>query len=275
MEAASPSAVLPDAAAVSLPPNSADETRRSGRDCKSTTMIIDGHVVLTKNNYVLKGGSYEYGVHTADAPKQRKRKEPPKSRDTQSTKTPRRVTPTEQKRSNFNDNLKGRVARKAAARLSFLAQNLNVLKPFIEPSVVRKLEAVDIVPAKEQPLYLQPDAIEADLRDYQLEGLNWMVDMYRQNLSCILGDEMVRALLYVFVHLIDAPSLYSFFSTTGTGKDSSNHCPHLPPQGTRSRHRPFACHLPLVCSLLLVQRTQKMGTFIEVPTISFFLRVRA
>jgi hypothetical protein len=202
MEAASPSAVLPDAAAVSLPPNSADETRRSGRDCKSTTMIIDGHVVLTKNNYVLKGGSYSYGVHTADAPKQRKRKEPPQSRDTQSAKTPRRVTPTEQKRSTFNENLKDRVARKAAARLSFLAQNLNVLQPFIEPSVVRKLEAVDIVPAKEQPLYLQPDAIEADLRDYQLEGLNWMVDMYRQNLSCILGDEMVRVLLYVFFHLI-------------------------------------------------------------------------
>lgn len=39
-------------------------------------------------------------------------------------------------------------------------------------------------------LYAQPDAIQAELRDYQLAGLNWMIKMHRRNLGMILGDEM-------------------------------------------------------------------------------------
>jgi hypothetical protein len=38
--------------------------------------------------------------------------------------------------------------------------------------------------------FMQPDLIQAEMRDYQLIGLNWMVKMHKQNLACILGDEM-------------------------------------------------------------------------------------
>lgn len=169
--------------------DSMDQSRRSGRQCKSTTMLVDGHVVLKHNNYVLKGASYHFGAHKADAPKA-KRKGPQKSASPKQTKVPRHINYTEEKRSSFNERVKNRVANKYATRLSFLSENLDVLAPFLEPAIIRKLTTVEHVASKRQPLYLQPEAIQGELRDYQLAGLNWMVDMYRENISCILGDEM-------------------------------------------------------------------------------------
>ena len=167
------------------------EPRRSSRNRKSTTIIIDGHVVLTQNNYVLKGESYHFDAHKADMPNG-KRKAPSKTKEllTKDKRT-RRKNNSELLRSRFNDNLKERVAKKVALRLSFLSQHLEVLEPFLEATVTRKLSAVERGISKNHTLYLQPEAIQADLRDYQLDGLNWMADMYRQNVSCILGDEMV------------------------------------------------------------------------------------
>ena len=48
-------------------------------------------------------------------------------------------------------------------------------------------EAPPKVPQIQQEV-MQPDAIKAELRDYQLEGLNFMSSMYQQNMSMILGD---------------------------------------------------------------------------------------
>lgn len=39
-------------------------------------------------------------------------------------------------------------------------------------------------------VFMQPSEIQADMRDYQLDGLNWMVRMNKANLGMILGDEM-------------------------------------------------------------------------------------
>lgn len=36
------------------------------------------------------------------------------------------------------------------------------------------------------------------LRDYQIISLHWMMDNFRNNRSCILGDEMVRLILLLF-----------------------------------------------------------------------------
>uniref|UniRef100_A0A671KVG6 Chromodomain-helicase-DNA-binding protein 1-like n=1 Tax=Sinocyclocheilus anshuiensis TaxID=1608454 RepID=A0A671KVG6_9TELE len=44
------------------------------------------------------------------------------------------------------------------------------------------------VPMKKQPLYIGADGLE--LRDYQLEGLNWMAHSWCKGNSCILADEM-------------------------------------------------------------------------------------
>lgn len=36
------------------------------------------------------------------------------------------------------------------------------------------------------PAYIK----NGDMRDYQIEGLNWLIALYEQNLSGILADEM-------------------------------------------------------------------------------------
>jgi len=64
------------------------------------------------------------------------------------------------------------------------------IRPFIDPMLAESLEQHKgkLVPAKD--LQLQPFEIEADLRDYQLDGLNWMRRQYHNGCPMILGDEM-------------------------------------------------------------------------------------
>jgi SNF2 family DNA or RNA helicase len=44
-------------------------------------------------------------------------------------------------------------------------------------------------------LVVQPSLIKnGKLRDYQLEGLNWLIKLYESNVNGILADEMVSSL---------------------------------------------------------------------------------
>jgi len=55
-----------------------------------------------------------------------------------------------------------------------------------------KRDAAAYVPSEKvlTPVDNQPDSIKAVLREYQLEGLRWMVRMFDDGCSCILADEM-------------------------------------------------------------------------------------
>lgn len=44
-------------------------------------------------------------------------------------------------------------------------------------------------------ILVQPQCIKAQLREYQLEALNWMVRLHNHNFNGILADEMVRIIL--------------------------------------------------------------------------------
>ena len=48
-----------------------------------------------------------------------------------------------------------------------------------------------------QPIYTrlteQPQSIAGEMRDYQLEALNWLIRLHDQNINGILADEMVTA----------------------------------------------------------------------------------
>ena len=43
-------------------------------------------------------------------------------------------------------------------------------------------------------LTVQPGCIKAKMRDYQLQGLNFLIKLYENGVNGILADEMVRAL---------------------------------------------------------------------------------
>ena len=56
---------------------------------------------------------------------------------------------------------------------------------------MRGLEAQRRNAETQRALLQQPDFLRAGtLRDYQLEGLNWLIYSWMQNNNCILADEM-------------------------------------------------------------------------------------
>jgi len=62
---------------------------------------------------------------------------------------------------------------------------------------VAKPRAWYVVPAQNaHRLTVQPSCIKfGQMRDYQLQGLNWLIHLYDNGINGILADEMVRALI--------------------------------------------------------------------------------
>ena len=60
-------------------------------------------------------------------------------------------------------------------------------------------------------LTTQPGCIKGQLRPYQLEGLNWLLWLYENNIHGILADEMVLPFLPSLI--ISLTPLFSFFSS--------------------------------------------------------------
>jgi hypothetical protein len=167
------------------------DLRRSGRERTSTVIQIDGHTVLKQNNYVLKGLGYAYGDNTVVASKNKnknkKRMPTVVSADAQPRKSPRVQTAAETERQKHNLKIKRRVASKADIRLQHLAKQQDILKPFLDD--ITRVKLLSCPPGISEPnreMFLQPEAIQADMRDYQLAGLNWMVKMHDKNLGMIL-----------------------------------------------------------------------------------------
>lgn len=85
------------------------------------------------------------------------------------------------------------------------------------------------------------DVKGGQMRDYQVQGLNWMVGLHYNGINGILADEMVRPRC-LRLHLLRLLTLC--FCITGTRKDSPDHrfpwVPQVPPRHPRPspRHRP-------------------------------------
>jgi SNF2 family DNA or RNA helicase len=83
-------------------------------------------------------------------------------------------------------------------RLNSLARHRTILEPFISEKMMHKLEQVvtekkcgrfsntDTTNRFAQP----PTITNCTLRDYQLEGFNWLLQQYDLRINSILGDEM-------------------------------------------------------------------------------------
>ncbi|KAH9411453.1 SNF2 protein [Ordospora pajunii] len=53
-----------------------------------------------------------------------------------------------------------------------------------------EIEKADAEPAEPYVFESSPKYVQAELRDYQVEGLNWLVSMHENSINCILADEM-------------------------------------------------------------------------------------
>jgi hypothetical protein len=184
--------------------SSSSSPRRSGRARKTTTMKIDGHVVLRKNNYTVTGVNYVFDVHDEDdetQPPARKKKAKTCSSgddggdETKPAAVPRAPTVAQLGRKHHNETVLAGIRPKQNLRMGFLAKHLTLLEPFCEPKVLERLllmvkkEEV-VAAASTADEVSQPKMIQATMRDYQMRGLEFMVRMHRQNLAMILGDEM-------------------------------------------------------------------------------------
>ena len=80
----------------------------------------------------------------------------------------------------------------------FLIENRSYIEPFCLPVTIDRL-AVNAAPLdfhiSEFPPLLSspgPEYINAEIRDYQLEGINQMIGWYERGVGGILADEMVN-----------------------------------------------------------------------------------
>lgn len=185
--------------------------RRSGRSRVSTTMQIQGHTVLRENNYKVIGMQYVFDEHEEDTPKEPSKKKPKIAKQNQQSE-PREENPATVKRRKHNQFVEESITTKSKLRRSFIAEHLELLRPFIEDSVADNLanfqgsenkSSTSAIPASEKKTVKQPKMIEqAILRPYQLKGLEFMVQMHEKNLAMILGDEMGLVRLFATnVHL--------------------------------------------------------------------------
>ena len=119
-------------------------------------------------------------------------------------KKPRTISFAEQQRLNGRKQVQEAIKRKASNRNRFLQENADFLKPFrgiVPNSTMLDEEHQDI---HHQTRYTQPESIQADLRDYQLAGLNWMSKMHDRGVGFILGDGEYRS-------CVDTFSVFFFF----------------------------------------------------------------
>jgi SNF2 family DNA or RNA helicase len=173
-------------------------SRRSSRQTKSTITYINGQPVLKSNNYAVKGTVYKFEEDGDDVnPVVKKRALDITTNGNKKYKVsasiPRITPPHEIQRKAHNNGIRSSKEVKQNLRQSFLKDHVEIFKPFLEDYVYENL--VHFQPAKENDVVAaevsQPKLITGGkLRDYQIDGLKFMVGHYHQNLGTILGDEM-------------------------------------------------------------------------------------
>ena len=171
--------------------------RRSNRKREATVIHVKGgHTIKKQNNYVLKGGSYVYGLpsgHDEVAPKPAAKKPRTDCESSKVAAKPRQQSEHEVRRLQGKKEIEHAIHTKKMLREAFLKQHLSALAPFIDHKVHDKIQNIPRTTlTKALQVAMQPDAIQAELRDYQLEGLQFMARMHACNMGMILGDEMVR-----------------------------------------------------------------------------------
>ena len=173
-----------------------NQVRRTGRKRTSTIIQVNGNFVLKQNNYVVKGHTYVHGAFDEDAEKNNQVKKPRKTVTPSTTTEPsvRKQSASEKARMGHNENVKKSIQDKEPTRRAFLVKHQKLLEPFMDEATNRMVlewGQVKYPAFQKHELFVQPELITGgEMRDYQLAGLNFMVEMHQQNIGMILGDEM-------------------------------------------------------------------------------------
>jgi len=177
-------------------------TRKSTRERVSTTITIDGHTVLTKNNYIVKGMEYISNPMQPDdiisKPKKIRRVVKEEKKPLISEQQIER-NKWKNALKEHNNKIKHSIENIFETRWRYFYRNRDILEPFLNDKVKEHLKSFKVEQGQdssneddylERIISKQPELVVTNLRDYQMVGLNWMVDMDRNGLGMILGDEM-------------------------------------------------------------------------------------
>ena len=196
-----------------------------------------------------------------------------------SQQQPRLQSEAERRRLATNEALRRDAAAMAQRRARFFHEHRARIEPFCEPKVLASLaEAAAAAPPAppQRALLSQPDSVVGgEMRDYQLTGLDWMVDCCeRHGLMPILGDEMARpapalpvppsarARAHLPLNARSVPSARVPPSTAGPREDAADHRSHRTPGARAQAARRRARHLPALGVLDVVRRAQAVGTLL-------------
>lgn len=191
---------------------------RGKRKIKHLTVTINGDQVKVANNYTVTGAHYVYdnsrtgAYYRPTVRKQGQKKKPA------TDAPPRILNPILRALQERNHKVAAQKAITDARRDTFLRGHLSGLRPFISDEVAARLASVAVKPtepgatmaataggggsdrkgnrsAKKEDgppkLSKQPSCIVGtELRDYQLQGLNFLLDRHHHGVPMILGDEM-------------------------------------------------------------------------------------
>ncbi|BDA46823.1 probable global transcription activator SNF2L1 [Coccomyxa sp. Obi] len=179
--------------------------RRSSREAKSRIIMVDGHPVLKSNNYDLEQGErsvFEMELKRPGEPANgaRVKVERPLSIKRELPLHIRRphksINPAEQVRHEHNTSIRTAASAMEGRRAQFFNRHMDVLTPFITPraaaTIRDKAAAHDAsTDPKVEPVMEQPQCVVGPMRDYQLEGLRWLVSRVGDSgVNAILADEM-------------------------------------------------------------------------------------
>jgi SNF2 family DNA or RNA helicase len=173
--------------------NDVDQMRRSDRKRVSTLIKIDGHNVLRQNNYTVTASSYIVGTNVEEIPNGPKYEKKARTGTSQNPVV-RKIAPHEAARMAFNDQIRKSIQEKEHLRQNFVLNNFKTLAPFMNDKTLRQWSQVNTAGKSkhhQRDIFVQPERVAGgEMRDYQLVGLNFMLNMHQQNLGMILGDEM-------------------------------------------------------------------------------------
>jgi SWI/SNF-related matrix-associated actin-dependent regulator of chromatin subfamily A member 5 len=163
---------------------------------------VDGHQILRANNYDLESGEKsvwqqelgeeEDALLEVDSRRAKKAKQAPKPavRKIQTEKG-RQKKIRDAARTDHNQRIIADKHNKQARRDRFIAANWKLLKPFVEKE--QQPAAKSSAKKSGSPVFLrkQPSCLSGvTMRDYQIAGVNWLIESYHNGVSAILGDEM-------------------------------------------------------------------------------------
>ena len=170
---------------------------RNKRKVKSTTVMVDGQRVKRSNMYDMEGGErsvwdQELGggpSEYVDRPARAAAAAAPAPKKPKAAAAPKQLSAAERERLERRNVISR--ARDAAkyARAGFLQPHRAVLERF-GANVPSAAAAAGAPAFRIDPAVGQPAEVGVPLRDYQLDGLRWLVAMHTSGTSAILADEM-------------------------------------------------------------------------------------